>query len=173
VREGGAEAIAEEPQLLAIYLNDHLAGASGVLELARRSAGSNRGTAYGRFLEELCAEIAEDRVSLRHMMRTLGVGEDRLKLAGAWAVEKAGRLKLNGRLLGYSPYSRVLEFEMLRLGVQGKLALWRALQALAPIESRLDLPALEVLSERAERQALEIEEHRLAAVSEAFTPQVG
>ena len=42
---------------------------------------------------------------------------DRLKVAGAWAGEKAGRLKLNGHLTGYSPQSRVIELEGLVVGV--------------------------------------------------------
>lgn len=48
--------------------------------------------------------------------------------APAWAAEKLVRLKLNGRLRGYSPLSRLLELEMLHIGITGKLELWQALQ---------------------------------------------
>src|SRR5690349_4569188 len=116
--------------LLAIYLNDHLAGATGLIELARRSAASNRETSYGPVLAELSQEVQQDRTSLLEIMRELGVRPDPLKQAAGWIAEKAGRLKPNGRLLSYSPYSRVLELEVLLLGVQGKLALWQALQEL-------------------------------------------
>ena len=57
-------------------------------------------------------------------MTTLGVGPDRFKVAGAWAGEKAGRLKLNGHLTSYSPQSRVIELEGLVVGVTGKRCLW-------------------------------------------------
>jgi hypothetical protein len=154
--------------LLAIYLNDHLAGATAGRELARRAAGSNRGSSRGLFLERLAAEIEEDRQSLLAIMRALDVGVDRLKVAGGWWAEKVGRLKLNGRLLGYSPLSRVVELEVLALGVSGKLALWRALENLRPHEpelARFDLPTL---IERAERHLDELEIQRLQAVADAF-----
>jgi hypothetical protein len=78
-------------------------------------------------------------------------------------------LKLNGRLLGYSPYSRVIEIEVLLLGVNGKLALWRALREIAGTETRLEPAALDRLIKRAESQIERIEAHRLRAAAEAFT----
>jgi hypothetical protein len=156
--------------LLATYLNDHLAGATAGRELARRAAGSNRDSSYGPFLEQLAAEIEEDRESLLAIMRALDVGVDSVKVLGGWGAEKLGRFKLNGRLLGYSPLSRVVEIEALALGVTGKLALWRALEDLADEHPDLigfDLP---VLIERAERQRDELEVWRLQAVAEAFGP---
>lgn len=154
--------------LLAIYLNDHLAGATAGSELARRAAASNRGTSYAPFLEDLANQIDEDRASLLAAMRTLKIRVDPLKVAGAWGAEKLGRLKLNGRLLGYSPLSRVVELEALALGVHGKLAMWRSLEALEPalgLPAGIDLPKL---AGRAERQLEELETHRLRAVAEAF-----
>jgi hypothetical protein len=50
-------------QLLGIYLNDHLAGAMGGIELARRALRNNRGTPLAADLERLVREIDEDRVS--------------------------------------------------------------------------------------------------------------
>ena len=152
---------------LKIYLEDHYAGATAGLELARRSAGANRGTPYGDVIERIAREIEEDRDSLRAMMTMLGVGPDRLKVAGAWAGEKAGRLKLNGHLTGYSPQSRVIELEGLVVGVTGKRCLWTALRHVAPQEPRLDLEELDRLVERAEGQLAALEEQRLKAVAEA------
>src|SRR5947209_6188177 len=45
VSDPAKRAVSEQTMLLGIYLNDHLAGATGVLELARRSASSNRNSA--------------------------------------------------------------------------------------------------------------------------------
>ena len=153
-------------KLLAIYLNDHFAGSTVGQELCKRAAGSNGGTEYGAFLEGLCAEIREDRETLRKVMRELGVREDPVKRAAAVAGERIGRLKPNGRLRGYSPLSRVVEFEALALGVTGKLALWRALRALD--DPRLAGIGLDELERRAERQQEELEQHRLHAVREAL-----
>ena len=154
--------------LLAIYLNDHLAGSTGGHELAKRAAAGNRGNTHGAFLERLAAEIGEDRATLISIMRALGVRVDRVKVLGGWAAEKVGRLKLNGRVTGYSPLSRVVELEGLTLGVHGKLELWRKLDDLEPKPHGLvafDLPAL---IRRAERQLQELEEHSRQSGAEAF-----
>ena len=152
---------------LKIYLEDHYAGATAGLELARRAASANRGTLFGDVLERIAVEIEEDRDSLRAIMTTLGFGPDRFKVAGAWAGEKAGRLKLNGHITGYSPQSRVIELEGLVIGVTGKRCLWAALRHVAGQESRLDVEELDRLLLRAERQIADLEELRLKAVSEA------
>jgi hypothetical protein len=161
--------------LLTIYLNDHLAGATAARELARRAAASNRSSDHGRFLDRLAAEIDEDRDTLLSIMRTLGSSIDQLKVLGGWGAEKLGRLKLNGRLLGYSPLSRIIEFEALALGVRGKLGLWRALELLQRERPELQNFELSHLAGRAERQLDELEDHRLKAVAEAFgaEPQQG
>ena len=152
--------------LLAIYLNDHLAGATVGRELAKRAAGSNRGTAHAAFLERLADEVDADRETLLAIMGALGVRVDRVKVAGAWGAEKLGRLKLNGRVLGYSPLSRVVELEGLTLGVHGKLSLWRTLDELAsPGLAAFDLQAL---MRRAEAQLEELEEHRRQGAAKAF-----
>ncbi len=154
--------------LLAIYLNDHLAAATGARELVRRAAGANRGSSYEAFIERLAAEIEEDRQSLLAIMRALEVGTDRLKVAGGWSAEKLGRLKLNGRLRGYSPLSRVVELEMLALGVTGKLALWRGLERLQSDQVALAEFDLPLLIRRAESQLDGLETQRLRAVGEAL-----
>src|SRR5579863_6891798 len=87
-----------EQALLGIYLNDHLAGATGGVELARRTAASHRGSEAGERLEQLAAELAADRASLLTIMTRLGVPARRYKAYAAWLAEKAGRLKLNGSL---------------------------------------------------------------------------
>lgn len=147
---------------LAIYLNDHFAGATGGIELARRTSASNRDeTEFGAPLERLRAEIEADRATLEAVMEARGVSRDRLKPVGAWIAEKLGRLKTNGQLRGYSPLSRVLELEGLTLGVTGKLRLWTLL-------GERDDPRLEgfdfgALAERAEDQRRTVEELQSAA----------
>jgi hypothetical protein len=154
--------------LLAIYLNDHLAGATAGRELARRAASSNRDSAYGPFLEHLATQIEEDRQSLIALMGALEVDVDHLKLIGGWAAEKLGRLKRNGRWLSYSPLSRLIELEGLELGVRGKLALWTALEQIEKDESRLQAGELKKLVSRAKAQLAELEQHRSRAVREGL-----
>ena len=130
------------PELLAIYMNDHLAGSTGGGELARRTRSSNEGTPFGEALALLCGEIEEDRASLESIMEDLGVGRSRTKPALGWLGEKLARLKPNGQLRGYSPLSRVIELEGLVLGITGKLRLWRLLDDLVGERTTADLPAL-------------------------------
>ena len=124
-RKGNTMAV---DKLLSIYLNDHLAGSTIGVRLARRISAKNRGTPLGGYLERLTSEIESDRETLERLMDELGIRRNRLKAFGAWATEKLGRLKLNGQLTGYSPLSRFVELEALYLGITGKRELWRALQ---------------------------------------------
>jgi hypothetical protein len=143
------------PELLAIYLNDHLAGSAAGVEIARRTRASNVGTEFGQPLAVLCCEIEADRESLEAVMEELGVTRSRLKPALGWLAERLGRAKPNGQLRGYSPLSRVIELDGLLLGIAGKLRLWRLLTELVGEQTSTDLPALIT---RAEDQRARVEE---------------
>ena len=151
------------------YLNDHLGGSAGGIELARRLCRNNRGTQYGPPLEEIAQQIEQDIASLRDVMARLGVEQDRIKQAGAWAAEKVGRLKLNGQLLGYSPLSRLVELEGLTLGVTGKLGLWVVLNENYGQDPRLSGVDLPQLIAGAEQQRTTLEALRRLAATEALT----
>jgi hypothetical protein len=155
-------------RLMSIYLNDHLTGSTIAGELVRRAARNNRGNEYGAVLTELSREIAEDRATLLALMRELGAAVDRAKVIAGWVAEKAGRLKLNGSLMSYSPLSRVIELEALMLGVAGKRSLWIALDTLSsgtPALAAADLPNLIA---RADSQLARLEEQRRRAAVEAL-----
>lgn len=153
---------------LSIYLNDHLAGATVGVELARRAVRSNRDRPEpGEPLTGVCAEIEADRVTLEQVMDRLAVRRSAVKPAAGWLAEKLGRLKLNGQLHGYSPLSRVVELEGLCIGISGKIELWRALeQALGAEWGGFDFRRL---GERATRQRATVEELHSAAVSSTFS----
>src|SRR5580704_14889398 len=152
---------AQDP--LGIYLNDHLAGATAGLELARRVAGTGQVPAPPAELRQFAEEVAEDRDTLVRIMGTLGLPVRSYKVWAAWAGEKAGRLKLNGHLMTRSPLSSLEELELLRLGVEGKAAAWRSLRTLADRDSRLEAGQLDELISRARRQADFLEGSRIRA----------
>jgi hypothetical protein len=152
--------------LLRTYLQDHHAGATVGVELARRTAGSNEDTEYGEPLARLADQIAEDRETLERVMERLGVKPNPVKDIGGWTAEKLGRLKPNNRLLGYSPLSRVVELEGLVIGVTGKLAMWEALRD--SIGDSLDGIDFVALGTRAQGQRTELEQLRRKAAAEAF-----
>jgi hypothetical protein len=158
---------------LPIYLNDHYAGSTLGVELAKRAAKNNDGNAeFGPALAALASELDADRDSLKRIMGRLDVSEDRLKASIFWLGEKVGRLKPNGELLQFSPLSRVVELEGLITGVTGKLSLWRTLLELAEREDRLEEGELEVLASRAEDQLLRLHALRGAAGLVAFRDDI-
>jgi uncharacterized membrane protein/carbon monoxide dehydrogenase subunit G len=144
---------------LAIYLNDHLAGAMAGVALAKRLARTHPA------LRGLAADVEEDQRELVAIMRTLEVDTQWYKPIVGRLGEKLGRLKLNGRLLRRAPLSDVLELEAMALGITGKRAIWRALQTLE--DPRLDAAALDRLEERAEAQFDVVENLRLAVFPSA------
>ena len=154
---------------LDVYLNDHLAGAMVGVELSRRAAENNRGTSLGDFLEGLHREIVEDRQTLQRLMTALGVEQSALKPAAGWVLEKAGRLKLNGQIRGYSPLSRLVELEGLETGVSGKRALWQTHSSVFDGDPRLAQFNLDGLIARAEEQLEGIGEQRIAVAPDALT----
>jgi hypothetical protein len=155
------------PKLLPIYLNDHLAGSTAGVELARRLRASNQDDPeFGPALAEVCAEIEADRETLKAVMDRLEVGQSKLKPLLATLGERLGRLKPNGQLHGYSPLSRLDELELLQIGVSGKRRLWRALEHTYSDElSEFDLGAL---AERATAQLRQLEALHLKAAALAL-----
>ncbi|WP_322758943.1 hypothetical protein [Frankia sp. Cr2] len=153
-----------EPTPLGIYLNDHLAGATSGLELARRAARSHSGSAVGEVLERVASEIAQDRTALLDMMSAIGIPVRQYKIYTGWAMEKVARLKLNGQLLRSSALRTVIELETLRLGVEGKAMAWRTLRVVAERDARLDAAQLDQLAGRARRQEDDLEGLRVEAV---------
>jgi hypothetical protein len=147
-------------RLLGIYLNDHLAGATFGAALARRALGENRRDALGRALEIVAPQIEEDRATLLDLMRRLGIGRSEAKEILARIAELAGRLKANGRIVRSSPLSRLVELEVLIMGIQGKASLWRSLREVAGSHPELVAAELERLLERAEAQQGLLEDAR-------------
>ncbi|SDH05152.1 Carbon monoxide dehydrogenase subunit G [Lentzea fradiae] len=97
-------------------------------------------------------------------MHEVGVESRPHKAAIGWLSEKAGRLKLNGRVLGRSPLTDVVELEGLRLGIEAKSAMWRTLRKLQSFdEDRIDR-----LARRAAEQAELVDRYRVRRVPQAF-----
>ena len=153
---------------LETYLQDHRAGAAMGSELVHRLAEENLGTPYEDFLLGLTQEIDGDVEMLDRIMDRFGVSKPALKIAGAKAAEKLGRLKPNDQLAGYSPLSRVLELEGLRGGVQAKQALWDSLAELAQHDDRLDPEQMAELQAKAQKQLDGLREQHCTAAHDAF-----
>lgn len=158
----------DDIKLLRIYLNDHFAGSVAGFELAKRTQANNEGTPLGDYLVGFMQEVREEQATLETLLDSIEATPDRLKQMAAWIAEKAGRLKLNGQITGYSDLSRLLELEGLCLGVEGKVSLWRSLKQVAGHHPMLAVTELDDLIARAETQREKLEEFRLGAAAVAF-----
>lgn len=154
---------------LGTYLNDHLGGANAGAEMARQLEEAVRGTPYAAALGPIAKDIEEDLETLRGLVEEVGVGQNPVKQAVGWVMEKAHRVGAHERMTGSRGLSLLLQAESLGLGVEGKLALWLALMEVVadyPQLTTVDLPAL---AERARDQRRRLEIARLGAARAAFT----
>ncbi len=153
---------------LRIFLRDHLALVHGGISLVRRALGPNRDNAVGRLLAPLHLELLEDGALLRDVGHAVGVTPSPVKMFGAWMAERAGRLKLNGRLRGYSPLSRVVELEGLVLLCAARESMWRILERHARLDPRLDVVNYPLRADFAARRRADLERKLIDASLEAF-----
>jgi hypothetical protein len=153
---------------LATYLNDHLAGAIGALELLEHMERAHAGTPVARALSELRVEIEADRGTLESLMERLQVTESRPRKATAWLAERLAWLKLRLDDPDEGAFRLFESLEAVSLGIEGKLALWRALAAVAPaMPDVIDLD-YETLMQRATEQRGRAEVLRLGAAEAAL-----
>jgi hypothetical protein len=117
---------------LAVYLNDHLAGAVAAIELLEHVEKTQAGTPVARALSELRADIEADRVTLESFMKGLHVTESAPRKATAWLAERLAWFKLRLDDSGDGVFRLFESLEAVSLGIEGKLGLWRTLAALAP-----------------------------------------
>lgn len=149
-----------------IYLNDHLALGVAASDLARRMRRSNRDSELGSYLQELIGQLDEDQAALEDLMSRLGTKQNKAKIYAARAAERVGRLKLNGRLVGYSDLSRLVEVEGLCILVLAKRMFWTSASL---IDMRLAggrHPS--DLAERAAGQLQQLKHHRGRAAAVAL-----
>ncbi len=150
---------------LDVYLNDHLAGATMGCEIADHLRDRNEGTPLGARMASLAKEIRADRQILVDLADRLGTTPNPVKRGTTWLAEKAGHLKLSGATSGNPELGTFLALESLSLGVEGKISLWRSLQAIADEEAALAGMNFDDLigRGRAQRDALETERMEVGA----------
>lgn len=150
--ESSAAGAVRNLELLGIYCNDHLAAATGGIELVSRMLNEHRGTQYEAKLAELLDELREERAGVRASITALGLPVRQYKQIGAWVGEKLSRAKLNGHVLSRSPLSDLVEFEFIATAVLAKRAGFETLREIAAVDPRLDSAMLDRLIEQADKQ---------------------
>lgn len=157
-------------RLLEIYLDDHWAGAGAGENLASRLAANNARTRWAQALDDVARAVEEDDRTLQEIRERLGVNGGTAKRTIAQIGERLSRLKLNGRLIRYSPLSRLIEAEALIAGVSAKRLLWTALAIVAtadPVLAGYDFAGLE---QRADGQLTVLRKFHKEAAELALSP---
>jgi hypothetical protein len=156
------------PELIGIYCNDHLASATGGIELVGRMLGVHKGSRFEEPLEQLLSELRDEKSSLNAIMAALGVPVRQYKQLGVWVAEKVTRAKLNGRLTSRSPLSDLVEFEFLASGVRAKRSGFETLRIAAEVEPRLPKAELDRLIDQAHGQYQWLTSARREVAAEVF-----
>ncbi|WP_374928292.1 hypothetical protein [Kytococcus sedentarius] len=159
-----------EMDLWTTYLNDHATGATGALERLENMVEEYGDLPHHDDLQTLASQITDERERLLEIIKTLGAGRSGLKMAAAAVGEKVGRLKPNQHLTSRSPLSPLLEVELLRSGVLGKLSLWQTLTLHAD-RLGLDRSEFEELAAAAERQLETLATIHRTWAGQAFTAE--
>ena len=149
------------------YLNDHLAGSTLGVDLAKQIRDGSEAP-LRELMERIAAEIEEDRETLIELMDRIGTSKNPVKKATAWMTEKASRAKFSGLSSGEPDVGRLMALESLTLGVAGKECLWQVLKRVADRYAPLAAIDLERLIERARNQRAQLEVERTKAGVEAF-----
>ena|ERR1700692_2634435 len=144
---------------LATYLNDHLGGAQIALQLLEAMRTEHDNPALREFAGTLLPEISADDRTLQSIAEKIGAGPSAIKQASGWLLEKASRLKLGHT--GSTNFEMFESFELLALGIQGKICLWKALNVASDLDSRLREFSFDELIDRAQRQYEQVEMERL------------
>ncbi|MFE7504113.1 NAD-dependent epimerase/dehydratase family protein [Promicromonospora sp. NPDC057488] len=174
VRDGGAPRIPDsmDHYLFGLYLSDHFTGATAGLERMGLMARTAQDTPFYAELAEATEQLRAERELYRDLLDALGVPRRRYRQVAAWLGEKAGRLKLNGRVTQRSPMTTVLEAELMRSAVLGKIGGWQTLREHAG-ELGLDAARLAELTAQARAQIELLDRFHAWARERAFRVRTG
>jgi hypothetical protein len=117
----------------------------------------------------LKVEIDEDREQLKTLMSNQHIDESRLRKAGGWIAEQLAEFKLEVDDDAKGRLRRLERLEALAIGIDGKIALWRALDAAAQSNTELRRIDYQRLLQRGRDQRERVEHLRLEAAREALT----
>jgi hypothetical protein len=151
---------------LSTYLNDHLAGANFALEILEHLHTEN--SDLMKSLAALRTDIEQDREQLKTLMARLDIEESRVRKATGWLAEQFAEVKLYAEDED-GAMRRLERLESLAIGIEGKIALWKALDAAAPMNSELGGLNYEELGSRGQDQRERVEVLRIAASRAALS----
>ena len=151
------------------YLNDHHAGATAGVNLARMAADEHQQHEHGPFFNELAHEIKTDHDTLEQLMAKLGTDKSANKSALAEVGSKLMAPKFTGT---EDELNAFVTCETLSIGVEGKLCMWKALKSVEDAYPSLEGFDLDGLMSRAQDQRDRLEAKRLELAPHALAEAV-
>lgn len=151
------------------YLNDHHAGATAGVNLARMAAEEHQHHEHGAFLGEIASEIKADHDVLERLMDDLGTKQSATKTAAAEIGSKMMAPKFTG---DDDELNAFTVLETLSIGVEGKVCMWKALKQIEDAYPTLAAAGIDDLLARAVDQRERIEAQRLAIAPQALAHTV-
>ena len=158
---------------LPVYLNDHLAGSIGALEMVDHLIETHEGKPLEKFLKAFRDDIEADQRELKQIMEQLGIDESGTRKAGAWVAEKVLRAKLRVGDSGEANLALLQSLESLSLGIAGKRSLWRTLDVVRGSGKGLNGFDFARLEKRAAAQFGRVEAQKLEIARQIFTAESG
>lgn len=151
---------------LSTYLNDHLAGSVTAIEILDHLA--EEAADIAPIVARLKKDIEADRQQLVDLMARLEIPQSRIRKAGSWIAEQFVEAKLEVDDQSGGLLRRLERLEALGLGIDGKLALWQALEAASSEDFKLQQLDYSHLTQRAREQRVVVETLRIAAARSAL-----
>jgi hypothetical protein len=153
---------------LATYLNDHLGGSEAGLEVLSHIESKHGAGSVGDITRRIRSEIVDERKVLMQLLDALGESTSVPRRVAGWLSEKALELKLYADDPGDGALRLFEAAEAIKLGVHGKLGLWKALEANAHVVPELATVDYQRLIKQAEEQEMLLEMMRMEAARVAF-----
>ena len=147
---------------LETYLNDHFAGATAGVNLAKMAAEEHKSDEHGPFFGEISSEISADYDTLQALMTSLGVEQSATK--GALA-------EIGSKMMGPKftageddELNAFVTLETLSIGVEGKVCMWKALKTVEDSYPALEQAGVDTHLARAidQRDRIEAERQKIA-----------
>jgi hypothetical protein len=155
-------------QHLAIYLKDHLAGSEAGLAILEHIEAAHGVGRIADITTRIRREIEGERKVLARLLDQLDASTSAPRRVAGWMSEKMLELKLVVDDPGDGALRLFEAAEAIKLGVHGKLGLWKALQANAQDHPVLATVDYEPLIRQAEEQEALLEMLRMEASRAAF-----
>ena len=157
----------EDP--LGTYLREHIAASHAAEDLSVRLRDRYEDRRPVQFLRRFVDEIKEERGYLVALLEPMDHDRGLIRKSIDVATGIAGKAE---SMINLALPAEVAELEALAIGIWGKRLMWGTLKKLAEIDERFSAVPTDDLSDRAERQEIQMLRLRQDAILSSFAPSM-